>query len=140
MSSIHEHDPASDAELRSAMLRAEEDAEWTAERAARLRQGVMARAELPLARRRRAVVRGRLRTLSRPLVPLAAAAALAGVLLLGPRMVGTGHSDPEGLHFPAALRPAVEEVLGTRISEEEFRLFTGGADAELLLTAAVDLN
>jgi hypothetical protein len=140
MNSMQERDPVHDPDLRSALLRAEGEVPWDAESAARLGDRVLARAELPLARRRKLANRERRWSRLRPLAPLAAAAGLGGLLLLGPRLAPTGAGEAEGLYFPAALRPAVEEILGTRISEEEFLLFTGAADAELLLTAAIDLN
>jgi hypothetical protein len=140
MSSSHERDPVNDPELQDALLGLEGDAQWTAERAQRLRAAITARAELPLARRRRSAARQRAWSRSRPFAPLAAAAGLAGLLLFGAQVIGNGPGEAEGLHFPAALRPAMEEILGTRISEEEFLLFTGAADAELLLTAALDQN
>jgi hypothetical protein len=140
MSSSHEHDPVGDSELRGALLQVEGDSPWTPGTTARLRASVMARAELPLARRRRQAARGRSWSGARPFAPLLAAAGLGGILLLGTQVISTGGGEAEGFHFPAAMRPAVEEILGARISEEEFRLFTGEADAELLLTAAIDLD
>jgi hypothetical protein len=101
----------------------------------RLASTIRARAVLPLARLRRPdpwweSAAGWLK----PLVPLAAAAAVLLALALRA-------AEPEPPHVPAALGPApgVESLLGSILPPAEYELLASGAgDAALLLTAALE--
>jgi hypothetical protein len=128
------NDPARDARLREALgsldpLPAAE-VDWN-----RLRTSVAARAELPLARRRRGQ-RERLRWM-RPVVPAAAAAGLALVVATQMFQPGSNPALVAGNDVPADFHPVVEQVLGTEISEFELDLLFGQVDADQLAVAAV---
>jgi hypothetical protein len=128
-------DPMPDPELRELLgaLDAPPAAEVDWER---LRASVNERAELPLARRRRTQRSGS-RWL-RPVLPAAAAAALAAIVATQifrtePAGVEAGNGDVAiGFH------PVVEEVLGTSITEMEMDLLFGQVSADMLVVAAVD--
>lgn len=126
---------APDPELRAALRLVEgepplEDVDWDA-----LRGSIRARAELPLARRRREAggARGRpgAERVRRPLIPLAVAASVAlAVWLVG------GEAPPEGVPVEQV---SAEEVFRPDLSEQEFRLLvTGRSDPEALLRLALD--
>jgi hypothetical protein len=132
---VNEHemdqDPRRDPLLAAALRAAHaeppaSDVDWDA-----LRSSIRARAELPLARRRReAAARPRFRW-ARPLVPAAVAAGIALALIGRPGADGAGNGELLDLL-------AVEQLLNADVSEREFRLLVAGYDeAEELLRIAV---
>jgi hypothetical protein len=125
-------DPAPDPELREVLGSLDrpplQEVDWE-----RLRTSVNARAELPLARRRRAASGTRW---LRPMLPAAAAAALAVVVT-----TQLFRTEPQGVEMANGdwgFHPVVEEVLGTSISEAEMDLLFGQVSADMLVVAAVD--
>lgn len=128
-------EPVSDPELRAALSSLEgepplEAVDWSA-----LQRSIGARAELPLARRRRGAQpllrppAARARQGWRPLLPLAVAASIALVV-----WTGGGGETPEA----AVGQLSPEEVFEADLSEQEFRLLvSGGADPEELLLIAL---
>jgi hypothetical protein len=132
-------DPPPDPRLQAALRDLEGDApheqvDWQA-----LRGAISARAEMPLARRRR-VRRTAARGWMRPLIPAAAAAGLATLVLLGTR-----GDDPASLG-ETAVRGAVpvefvsaEEALRADLSDDEFVVLVSGlGDHDALLSLAVE--
>jgi|GEM_PF-1949357 len=118
-------DPALSAALRGAMGDAPEP-DWD-----RLRSSVAARAEMPLARRRREA-RPRPWTRARSLLPLAAAAGIAGlaISLATPRP-----ANPPPL--TDADRRMVEQIVDAQLSDVD-PLLSGEAAREALIEAMVD--
>jgi hypothetical protein len=107
-----------------------EEVDWSA-----LRGAIRDRSELPIARLR---ARRRRARWTRPLIPLAAAAGIGAVALLGGRL-GL-QPDPAPVRTAAAA-PAVspEEVLTSNLPDEEFRLLvTSRSDPDDLLRMALD--
>lgn len=127
-------DPEPDPRLRHALGSLDEPpleaVDWE-----RLRGSIRERAALPLARRRREQQRPARRWL-RPLVPAAAAAALA--LVIGSYVAGpTPEPAAEPIATATGFRPVVEEVLGIPLSEEELDLLFGPVSADMLVVAAL---
>jgi hypothetical protein len=125
------HDPRRDVELERT-LRALDDepplheVDWDA-----LRAGIRTRAELPLARRRRAA---RARATPRWLRPLVPAALAAGIALTFVMRGGPGDAEDDAFDLLA-----VEQAVHADVSDPEFRLMiTGMNDADELLAIAVD--
>lgn len=111
-----------------------DDVDWTA-----LRSNIRERAELPLARRRA------LQTVSRrwlrPVVPLAVAAGLAGVMWLGVYNADAP-TDPSlaPMQVSEAAATTFQEVLLSDVSDQEFRLLMAehyDSDDLLLIAASV---
>jgi negative regulator of sigma E activity len=104
-----------------------------------LRLSVVARAELPLARRR--TRSARLSRWTRPLVPLTAAASVALALwFTGQR--GTQQTTTAAVAHsgPAAVAPSVtpEDVFQADVSEQEFQnMVSGRANPDALLLVAI---
>ena len=98
----------------------------------RLRAGVMAQAELPLARMRRER-RGALGGRFRSLVPLAAAAGIAGTALALTFHPGRGDHPRE---LSAADRQQVEQILNESVPDLG-ELVSGQSGGEELLNAAI---
>ncbi|HEX8272039.1 MAG TPA: hypothetical protein VF615_05275 [Longimicrobiaceae bacterium] len=104
--------------------------DWT-----RLRAGIAARAEMPLARRRASARRRAAARWAAALAPAAAAAALAFALLPGARSPGGRAAGPAEGSAPGA---QVEEVVEASYPARDVeRLISGRADADALLLAAV---
>ncbi len=107
----------------------------------RLRASVAARAELPLARRRRAAGARRASGWARVVVPAAAAAGIAFAVNAGalrPSAPSAGSGPRVAVDSGPARRPGVEElVYASYPAQEVDRWITGRADAEALLGAAV---
>ena len=108
-----------------------QEVDWDA-----LRSSIVARAEMPLARRR--TRSARLARWTRPLVPLAAAASIAlAVWVNGLRAPEAPIAEGTG----DAVTPAtsVEDVFQADVSEQEFRhLVSGRANASDYLLVAID--
>ncbi|HEX2090767.1 MAG TPA: hypothetical protein VHG28_00140 [Longimicrobiaceae bacterium] len=132
-------DPAADPRLAAALRNLDPppagEVDWE-----RLRASLRARAELPLARRRRTA---RLRTAARwarVVVPAAAAAGLAlAVQTRALRPVGGPQSSGRVAGDIGAGRPALvdEVVYASYPAQEVDRLISGRAEADALLLAAV---
>ena len=111
-----------------------QEVDWDA-----LRSSIVARAEMPLARRR--TRSARLARWTRPLVPLAAAASIALAVWVN----GLGRSEPgtaaiaeSGTEFvgPSA---TPEDVFQADLTEQEFRhVVSGRANADSYLLVAID--
>ena len=122
-----------DPEIAAALRMVERDPpldeiEWDA-----LRSSIVARAELPLARRR--TRSARLSRWTRPLVPLAAAASIALAAWIGGAVGPVPSSAPV-----AEVAPAVtpEDVFQADVTEQEFRLLVSGrANTDALLELAL---
>jgi hypothetical protein len=129
----HIDDPMPDPELRGAIDALDappaDQVDWD-----RLCASIAARAELPLARRRRD--RGRSGWI-RAAMPTAAAAALAAVVAIGVFTRGGEAPGPNG-ESALGFHPVVEQVLGVEISEFELDLLFGQVSADMLAVAAVD--
>lgn len=119
-----ERDAALSAALRGAMGDVPEP-DWD-----RLRSSVAARAELPLARRRREA-RPRPWTRARSLLPLAAAAGIAGLAL----SLTLRPADPPPL--TEADRRMVEQIVDAQLPDVD-PLLSGEAAREALIEAMVD--
>ncbi len=119
-----ERDAALSAALRGAMGDVPEP-DWD-----RLRSSVAARAELPLARRRRET-RSRPWTRARSLLPLAAAAGIAGLAL----SLTLRPADPPPL--TEADRRMVEQIVDAQLPDVD-PLLSGEAAREALIEAMVD--
>ena len=107
-----------------------DEVDWDA-----LRGAIRARAELPVARLRARRQRARW---IRPLIPLAVAAGIGGVALLGSHL--NDPASPAGVRT-AAVAPSVsaEEVLTSNLPDDEFRLLvTNRSDPDDLLRMAID--
>jgi hypothetical protein len=116
------------AEIRDELPR---DIDWD-----KLRCSITGKAEMTLARKRAA----RRVSLPKSLVPLAAAAAIALSLWSGPSIIETIRGSAAVVQAAAPLNSddILEEVLGSDLTEQEFRLVvTGRADPEALLAFAI---
>jgi hypothetical protein len=127
-----DRDPAPDPQLKQLLGSLGEppmsEVDWD-----RLRGSIRARAELPLARRRRA---HRVRPWLRAALPTAAAAGLA--LAVATNLFGPGTPPNGWVAGDDAFHPVIEEVLGASLSEFEVDLLFGQVSADMLAVAAVD--
>lgn len=139
----NDRDPAPDPTLRAALGQVlpqppTEEVDWN-----QLRRSIADAAEQPLARRRQWTGwKKQLRGWTRPAFPLAAAATAAAALalvLLRPPVEESLPYPPFEADGPIAMEEAVEELLLTDLSDEEFsKLVAGHGEAASLLWYAVD--
>ena len=131
-------DLPNDAALDRALREIYPPAPLTLDQAADLRARIRARAELPLARRRRAAEVTVATRWGRRIAPFAAAASLAFGVWFGSY---SGSGDAAGMMF-ADVREMIgasdEELLRAEVSEQDFRLLVSGrADPDGLLLIAI---
>jgi len=129
-----EHDVRPDPELAAALRAIEPEPPFDAVEWDALRSSIVARAELPLARRRSRSAR--LGRWSRQLVPLAAAASITLAVWFTSRPA----EEAPLAEGTAVVAPVVspEDVFEAELSEQEFRLLVSGrANADALLMVAV---
>ncbi|CAN5584143.1 hypothetical protein BH24GEM3_BH24GEM3_14520 [soil metagenome] len=133
------HDPAPDPQLQVALRALGEEppveqVDWEA-----LRRSVNERAELPLARRRRAARSATAHRWLRPLIPTAAAAGLVLAVFFGMRAPEDSRIAPPDAEAPQIGFVSAEEALRADLPDDEFILLVSGmANSEELLRLAVE--
>lgn len=128
-----------DPELRDALRLIESDpplaeVDWEA-----LRSSIVARAEIPLARRR--THSARLSRVTRSLVPLAAAASIALAVWITDPTARTSSNPTVADNRPDVAAPSItpEDIFQAEMTDQEFELLVSGrANADALLQIAID--